>query len=571
MPGSGQYSYGYGYKPSPPPEKKYDDFGGKISTTTVTKYNNAEQALKDAQKILSAAKYAANRAKVRLLKTKVTAIRVYSNTIELTIGTTPSPFPHNSLNENHYLDGVYPGFNGRADSDVTIVDSTHIKYSQSRSDMGIKATKGLIYSHNKSLQNRKAFQDADWQELALGTQATKYKVTFPEGKPTSGKYGDWNVVDDVEWYSQLIKYVGVCEKWVTTKTKARDAAKKDYEAEAKIAGVKIEDKKDDNGTGTGTKKKKKKKSSNGTTKKGPPPTVYNLPAVKEMHFGQTPQFEQQVLALGGEVGEERDFTSDGYRTQPDPGGSTKWVGATPKAVEEAKQLWASAGAYKGMIQSYIVNGNLSKDSKWFAPALKNIKNINKNKFGFQFQFNPSTVSMNYAGAPQVDVGLEISGADKIPLIGSSVTSSTVSFQLLINRMNDMKYVDYLIQNPGELTTFYPYLPPVGKDYNRDWTGDLKRIRDMGTMYDVEFLLRTLIGYELPSLLRGNTTADVGYLGAYPVELHLGKNLRYLVTIDSFALSHTIFTQDMVPVFSNLSITCNRLPEYQDQEKAFGVN
>jgi hypothetical protein len=147
----------------------------------------------------------------------------------------------------------------------------------------------------------------------------------------------------------------------------------------------------------------------------------------------------------------------------------------------------------------------------------------------------------------------------------------VSFQLLINRMNDMKYVDYLIKNPNELKTFYPYIPPVGTDYQRDWTGDLKRIRDMGTMYDVEFLLRTLIGYELPSVLRGSQTADVGYLGAYPVELHLGKNLRYLVTIDSFSLNHTIFTQDMIPVFSNLSITCNRLPEYQDQAKAFGVN
>lgn len=557
MPGNGGVP---GIKVTEPAPNKVDSQGGKISASTVARYNQAWKAHDDALKAQAAVIRVRNKAKQRLRKTKVTAIRVYSNTVELTITNSPGTFPTNSLNDNHYLEGVYKGFNGRADSDVTVIDATHIKYSQTRSDMGIKATSGFIYSVDKGRTNRKAWQHSQWYSEALGA-GTKYKVNFPEGLPTSGDYGGWGVVDDVEWYSQLEKYVGTMDKWVKAKKAALETAKADYNAEAKIAGVKIEDDKKTDKKTTKTDKKTDKKNSNGTTKKNAPPTIYNLPAVNEMHFNSQPNFERNVLSLG----------DDNEQNAGIPWKTYRYIGATPKAVDEAKKLWTDAGAYKGMIQSYIVNGNLTSDSKWFAPALKNIKNINKNKFGFQFQFNPSTVSMNYAGAPQVDVGLEISGADKIPLIGSSVTSSTVSFQLLINRMNDMKYVDYLIENPNSLKDFYPYLPPQGTDYKRDWTGDLKRIRDMGTMYDVEFLLRTLIGYELPSVLRGNQTADVGYLGAYPVELHLGKSLRYLVTIDSFALSHTIFTQDMIPVFSNLSITCNRLPEYQDQAKAFGVN
>jgi hypothetical protein len=81
------------------------------------------------------------------------------------------------------------------------------------------------------------------------------------------------------------------------------------------------------------------------------------------------------------------------------------------------------------------------------------------------------------------------------------------------------------------------------------------------MYDIEYLLRTLLGYQLKSSLRNVFTSDIGYLGAYPVELHLGNNLRYLGIIDGFNVSHTIFNQNMVPVFSNVSITFSRLPDF----------
>jgi putative thioredoxin len=71
---------------------------------------------------------------------------------------------------------------------------------------------------------------------------------------------------------------------------------------------------------------------------------------------------------------------------------------------------------------------------------------------------------------------------------------------------------------------------------------------MGTMYDVEYLLRTLLGYTLKSYLRNNQTADMGYLGARPVELHLGKSLRYLGTVTSLRIEHVIFNEQMVPLF-----------------------
>ena len=142
-------------------------------------------------------------------------------------------------------------------------------------------------------------------------------------------------------------------------------------------------------------------------------------------------------------------------------------------------------------------------------------------------------------------------------MGSAATSSTVSFQILINRMPDMRHYDpstqlLSVKNEAPTATqLYGEHPPT--------TADQKTIYNKGTMYDVEFLLRALLGYTLPNTITGIPSADVGYVGAYPVELHLGLNLRYLVTIDGFNLQHTAFDHRMVPLFSTLTLTCSRLP------------
>jgi hypothetical protein len=77
------------------------------------------------------------------------------------------------------------------------------------------------------------------------------------------------------------------------------------------------------------------------------------------------------------------------------------------------------------------------------------------------------------------------------------------------------------------------------------------------MYDVEYLLKTLVGFEQYSALRGYSTSDIGFLLGYTVEVHLGKNLRYLGTIAGFDVTHTHFTKDMVPVMGSITLMINR--------------
>jgi hypothetical protein len=82
---------------------------------------------------------------------------------------------------------------------------------------------------------------------------------------------------------------------------------------------------------------------------------------------------------------------------------------------------------------------------------------------------------------------------------------------------------------------------------------------------MEFLFRTLLGYEYNSFLgRGMSwdkkTADLGWLGGKPVEIHLGKSLRYLGRVVSVSISHVLFTERMVPTFSEVGIVIQRLPD-----------
>jgi hypothetical protein len=175
-------------------------------------------------------------------------------------------------------------------------------------------------------------------------------------------------------------------------------------------------------------------------------------------------------------------------------------------------------------------------------------------YGFQFQYNPGTVNMTYYTSPNVDVTMMTSGQEMFNLAGVSSSQGSVSFQIIINRIFDMQYY----KSTGELKegvsskSIYP-VPPKNED--------LVNIYNKGTMYDVEYLLRVLMGTTMNSYLRGEKTADMGWLPAIPVELYLGKSLQYLGTVNNVSLNHIIFDSRMVPLFTTVDIGFARLPDY----------
>jgi hypothetical protein len=221
----------------------------------------------------------------------------------------------------------------------------------------------------------------------------------------------------------------------------------------------------------------------------------------------------------------------------------------PAAVAGANQLWRDSKSHKGIIQIFIPPvGQLNI----FDSVAPGIQPVQQRKYGFQFHYNPGSIDMVYGGSPNIDVNLEATGNEKFNLYGTSVSTSAISIQLVLNRVLDHQYYSSSgVLLPQYQTVYSPRLPSEEEQL---------RIFERGTMYDVEALLATLVGFKTQTDLRGET-ADIGWITGRTLEIHLGKALRYRGFINSVGVRHVIFTEQMVPIFSTIQLDIQRIPDY----------
>lgn len=282
-------------------------------------------------------------------------------------------------------------------------------------------------------------------------------------------------------------------------------------------------------------------SGAGSAQTTPPPedttAPVNLSATKELYFTGNQRFLMETLDIKA--------NSPTY----DPALSPI---ATYKTVEK---LWSNSSATKGRIQTYSVGASSSgsQNLESFA-ASKSLK-----KKAFQFHYNPGSIDMSYGSVNDIDLGYLASGQSVTNFLQAL---GQINFEILLNRMTDMKYID-----PNSAT-----YKKDGVNYKRDvydreprtesnQTNELKDIYNKGTMYDLEFLLKILMGgTAYKSLLRGGElTSDLGFAVPQPIEAHLGNRLRYVISVTNLQVRHVIFNERMVPLFTTVSVTANRIP------------
>jgi hypothetical protein len=243
---------------------------------------------------------------------------------------------------------------------------------------------------------------------------------------------------------------------------------------------------------------------------------------------------------------------------------------TPSAVTNASQLWVTGGSHKGMIQpstkasvQTAVN-SISEVTLPTTDAAVGYTTQKLNPTAFQFLYNPASVDMVYSGTLGVDPNMQTNGLDQFNPAGMPGLA-TLNFNILLNRMFDFRYYDSTTgavdaKHRGK-KLYYPREPELAEQ---------KDIYKKGTMYDVEYLLRAILGFGMASYLGRNMsdgkTADIGFITAAPIELHLGNNLRYLGYVTELRVSHVLFDERMVPIFTNLSISFNRLVDPVDSAR-----
>jgi hypothetical protein len=198
-------------------------------------------------------------------------------------------------------------------------------------------------------------------------------------------------------------------------------------------------------------------------------------------------------------------------------------------------------------------------------------------YGFRFLYNPTSVGMAWGMQQETVPSFEASGQDKSYPISAGLVTSTVSFSLMLNRIEDFNHIksdgSWVSDADKERsqTLNESNLPDFAKNPLNNVVGayptpvsqaERKMIYDRGTMYDIEYLMRTIMGPspDFKSLLNG-TTADRGWLRPTVVELHLGAGMRYRVRIDSLSVNHAVFDSRMVPILSTVNITAKRFNDF----------
>lgn len=222
------------------------------------------------------------------------------------------------------------------------------------------------------------------------------------------------------------------------------------------------------------------------------------------------------------------------------------------------QTWGGKGAIQMDRQTNTVElaANAKKEIEKANKENKTSLKFDDKMYGFKFQYNPTTISMNWVGMTGANPVYEMTAANPAAPMSKDLITGTITFEIILNRISDLAQ----LRHDGEYVTANPYAIDVP-------LSERQKIVDKGTMYDLDYLFRAMHGYaqwtNYRSTLMGETS-DPGWLPFRPVEVILGNKLMYRARISNLQVEHKIFTNRMVPILSVVSITCNR---YWDMARA----
>lgn len=198
---------------------------------------------------------------------------------------------------------------------------------------------------------------------------------------------------------------------------------------------------------------------------------------------------------------------------------------------------------------------------------------NNYKYGFQFLWNPETISS--AIARNMDV--TPSSADRFRSVaGAFPGQETYQFQILLDRVNDFACLRSVygqtstLQNPNA-RYINGTIPAEYLKYYENGLGKLNqaKVQDLakfGTMADLEYLFKALNGDGANqdgggwATLLKKKTANIGFLSPSLMAFRFGPNaqqhLSFVGWITNLSINHTYFTEDMIPLRTTVSFSCD---------------
>lgn len=177
-------------------------------------------------------------------------------------------------------------------------------------------------------------------------------------------------------------------------------------------------------------------------------------------------------------------------------------------------------------------------------------------WGFQFMYNPYQIRID------TNVSSSIDHNNTADIANQLVGAQTISFDLLLNRVVDLAVNDS--QEAFNSSIYKNREQYLTANYGTAISeSELAMLHARGTEYDLEFLYRVINGDPTRTpMLKGlvsDSTADFGYLAGIPVWLRFNDNVKYKGVITGIGVDHRMFTSNMVPTLTAVSITFSRVP------------
>jgi hypothetical protein len=267
---------------------------------------------------------------------------------------------------------------------------------------------------------------------------------------------------------------------------------------------------------------------------------YNAPMVKSAYFNSAKGLSESLVGINN----DGNFIDAGK-------------------YQDALKAWTNTTGGRGTLQMD------RKFVKTIADSQNNTVALDPQMYGFKFLYNPKEVGMSWNQLMAMDPFYESSGQDPYTTVSAQLVASTVELTLLLNRVGDFAYINENGFNSGFGNVDQAYAKFLQDDLRQGGTitnpypdfvdlDDIKEIYKKGTMYDLEYLFKTINGPHatFTSLLNGKT-ADRGWIRPTFVELHLGAGMRYRVRVIELSVTHSIFNSRMVPILSSVKLVLGR--------------
>jgi hypothetical protein len=190
------------------------------------------------------------------------------------------------------------------------------------------------------------------------------------------------------------------------------------------------------------------------------------------------------------------------------------------------------------------------------------------QWGFQFLWNPTQIGTSVQRNANLVPQAMDAFAGRAPLFPGT---EALSFVAVINRVNDFacfkslslpsttltdlskERLDFILQGAA---SYYPKSAGAVQDTNNL----IKELMARGTMADIEYIFKMINGDGANGTTwtnaLGRKTSDINFLAPTPVAVQFGPNadsLSYVGWVESISVSHQMFTEDMIPIHSEVTI------------------